>query len=96
VLKFIGAGPKWVHEMAEYMKSVGMQAVLGGTLNYKKALTIFGLRVDAKGLVTVPPELLPPPAVIAPPAPPLPPPAAVFRRIRAKRPPEDHERPSLG
>ena len=89
VLKFIGAGPKWVHEMAEYMKSISMQAVLGGTLNYKKALTVFGLRVDAKGLVTVPPELLPAP-VIAPPRP-----AGVFRRINVKRPAEDHERPSM-
>jgi hypothetical protein len=62
VLAFIGSGPKWVHEMAEYMKSIGMQSVLKGTLNYKKALTIYGLHVDERGHVTVPPHLRPEPA----------------------------------
>ena len=86
VLAHIGEGPKWVHEMAAYMKSIGMQAVLGGTLNYKKALTIFGLHVDDRGQVTVPADLHPPlPAAV-----PAAPPAAVFhasrRRIVGKRP----------
>jgi hypothetical protein len=63
----VGEG-KWIHEMAEYMKGIGMQPLLKGALNYKKALLSFGLHVDDKGRVTDP-DHVPAPAAVAPAAP---------------------------
>ena len=86
VLDFLGDGPKWIHELAEHMKAIGMQPLMRAGLNYKKALLIFGLRVSDRGEVTVPTGLAsqdPPPAV----APPPPDPEVRRFRIRGKQPP---------
>jgi hypothetical protein len=55
--------------MAEYMKSIGMQPLLKGALNYKKAVLSFGLRVDDRGRVTDPDHVPAAPAAVAPAAP---------------------------
>jgi hypothetical protein len=45
-------GPeKWIHEVAEKMKSLGMTPLPKG-LNFKKALLLLGFNIDAKGKVT--------------------------------------------
>jgi len=90
VLDFIGDGPKWVHEMAEHMKAIGMQPLMRNGLNYKKTLIIFGLRVSDRGEVTVPNDLRAAPAAPPPaPAPAAPPPEPEVTRfrIRGKQPP---------
>ena len=84
VLAHLGAGPKWLHEMAEYMKLVGMTPLMKSGLNYKKALTLFGLHVDERGKVTpaesARPRLAPAQAAAALAAP------AVRRRLVGKQP----------
>ena len=54
VLDFVGDGPKWIHEVAEHMKTLGMQPLMRNGLNYKKTLVLFGLHVSDRGEVTVP------------------------------------------
>ena len=60
ITAFIGPGPKWIHEVAAHMKAVGMQPLMRGALNYKKALILLGFRVDDRGAVTPPRPILPP------------------------------------
>jgi hypothetical protein len=73
----VGEG-KWIHEMAEYMKSLGMQPLMKGALNYKKAVLSFGLRVDDRGRVTDPDHVPAAPAAVAPVAPAAAGPSAAF------------------
>ena len=84
IVAFIGAGPKWIHEISQHMKEIGAQPLMKNGLNYKKALTLLGFLVDDRGQVTVPNA----PANVPVPAP-------VARRIGIKRPARDDERPSM-
>jgi hypothetical protein len=51
IIAYIGAG-KWEFEVAAHMKSLGMQPLMKNGINYRKALLLLGLSVDAKGRVT--------------------------------------------
>ena len=51
IIAHVGAG-KWEFEVAAYMKSLGMQPLMKNGMNYRKALVLLGLSVDAKGRVT--------------------------------------------
>ena len=83
IAAFVGAGPKWIHEVAAHMKAAGVQPLIKNGLTYKKALVFLGYHVDARGSVTPNAPPAPPPA---PPAPPPAAPQAVRRRINQKRP----------
>jgi hypothetical protein len=98
VVTFVGAG-KSLRQAAAYMRSIGMEAVLKATtLNYKKALSIFGLNVEGLyvfpagvGMASEPAAAVAaaPPAPPAPPAPipaPIAAAAALRRRINVKGP----------
>ena len=84
IVAFIGAGPKWIHEISQHMKEIGAQPLMKNGLNYKKALTLLGFLVDDRGQVTVPnaPANVPIPVPIA-------------KRIGIKRPARDDERPFM-
>jgi hypothetical protein len=92
VVAHVGAG-KWIHEMAAYMRSIGMQPLLKGALNYKKAVVSFGLHVDDRGRVTNPAYVAP----AAPAAPALAPAvvAAARRRLGVKTAPAAPVAPAL-
>ena len=77
VLDFVGDGPKWIHEVAEHMKTLGMQPLMRNGLNYKKTLVLFGLHISDRGEVTVPKQ---------PPKPNADQEAIARRRLNAKTP----------
>jgi hypothetical protein len=49
ILAFVGAG-RWIHEVADYMKSIHVPLPRG--VNFKRALVLLGLHVDEKGVVS--------------------------------------------
>ena len=51
LVEYIGTG-KWIHEMAEKMKELGMTGLMKNGLNYKKALLLLGFEIGERGKVT--------------------------------------------
>jgi hypothetical protein len=51
LVEYLGSW-KWLHEMADQMKELGMAELMKNGLNYKKALELLGFEVDARGKVT--------------------------------------------
>jgi hypothetical protein len=51
---FIGAG-KWEYQVANHMKTLGLQALMVRGLNYRRALKLMGFQIALNGFVTVPP-----------------------------------------
>ena len=51
LVEYLGSW-KWLHEMADRMKELGMAELMKNGLNYKKALELLGFEVDARGKVT--------------------------------------------
>ena len=84
IAQYVGAG-KWEFEVAAHMKTLGMATLMTSGLNYRKALVLLGFAVNDKGRVTTP-GYVPPVAA---------PVMAPRRRIGAKRPARDDERPSM-
>ena len=58
IVAFIGAGPKWIHEISQHMKEIGAQPRMKDGLNFKKAWTLLDFLVDDRGQVAVPNALL--------------------------------------
>ena len=50
LVKYAGQG-KWVYEMAEKMKELGMADIVKNGLNYPKALLLLGFEISDKGKV---------------------------------------------
>ena len=82
-LRAVGAG-KWEFEVAAHMKTLGMADLMKNGLNYRKAILLLDVVVDAKGKVTMPDHVLAAGPVVAP-----------RMRIHIKRAPRDDERPSM-
>ena len=55
LLDFVPPEGLWEFQVADYMKSIGMETVLKRGLNFRKALLLLGFTVDSRGRVT-PPE----------------------------------------
>ena len=51
LVEYIGSG-KWMHEMAEKMKELGMTGLMKNGLNYKKSLVLLGFEIGDRGKVT--------------------------------------------
>jgi hypothetical protein len=54
LLDFVPPEGLWEFQVAEYMKSIGMESVLKRGLNFRKALLLLGFTVNERGLVQPP------------------------------------------
>ena len=53
IVDYVGAAGKWLHEVAQKMKDLGMAPLIAKGLNYRTALLLLGLEVAKNGRVTL-------------------------------------------